>query len=298
MSWRTVVISERAKLDLKMGYLVVRKEEVTKKIILDEISVLIIENTAVSITCCLLAELVNRKVKVIFCDDKRNPSSELFACYGSHDCSEKIRKQIGWEDDIKVQVWTRIVFEKIYMQKELLILQGKEEEAALLDKYLEEICKNDITNREGHAAKVYFNALFGKEFKRTSDNAINAALNYGYSIILSVFNRECVESGYLTQLGLFHHNVFNHFNLTCDLMEPFRVLVDAEVVKQGYCVFGTNEKHQLIDVLNHQVEINDSVQYVSNAIRIYSKSVFDAIEKRDVSSVKFYRMLRGGRSEL
>lgn len=54
MSWRTVVISKRAKLDMKIGYLVVRSEEKTHRINLDEISVLIIENTAVSITGCLV----------------------------------------------------------------------------------------------------------------------------------------------------------------------------------------------------------------------------------------------------
>jgi len=65
---------------------------------------------------------------------------------------------------------------------------------------------NDATNREGHAAKVYFNALFGLNFTRTSDNFVNAALNYGYSIILLTFTREIVANGYITQLGLYHQN--------------------------------------------------------------------------------------------
>ena len=58
---------------------------------------------------------------------------------------------------------------------------------------------------------------------------INAALNYGYSIVLSVFNREITANGYLTQLGLFHDNMFNQYNLSCDLMEPFRPFVDIAV---------------------------------------------------------------------
>ena len=94
-------------------------------------------------------------------------------------------------------------------------------EAELLQGYLEEITYGDATNREGHAAKVYFNALFGKDFTRTDDLLINTALNYGYSILLSAFNREIVLNGYLTQLGLFHDNMFNRFNLASDLMEPF-----------------------------------------------------------------------------
>jgi CRISPR-associated endonuclease Cas1 subtype II len=71
--------------------------------------------------------------------------------------------------------------------------------------------------------------LFGKKFSRNDDCSINAMLNYGYSIILSVFNREVVANGYITQLGLFHDNMFNQYNLSCDLMEPFRPFVDEKV---------------------------------------------------------------------
>ena len=99
MSWRTIVISTRAKLDLKIGQLVVRSEDNTTRIDLDDISVLIIENTAVSITGCLIAALTEKKIKVIFCDEKRCPSSELVPYYGSHDTSDKVRRQIKWTED-------------------------------------------------------------------------------------------------------------------------------------------------------------------------------------------------------
>ena len=89
MSWRTVVIASSAKLDYQMGYLVVRKDTVTK-IHLSEIRLLLIESTAVSLTAALLAELTDKKIKVIFCDAKRNPSSELLPYYGAHDTSLKI----------------------------------------------------------------------------------------------------------------------------------------------------------------------------------------------------------------
>lgn len=224
MSWRTVVISNSAKLDYQMGYLVVRRDEL-KKIHLSEISILIIENTAVSLTAALLSELIKKKIKVIFCDEKRNPSSELIPYYGCHDTSAKVRKQIAWNDDIKKAVWTEIVSEKIRKQADHLFDRQKSE-AKMLYEYISEIQFADETNREGHAAKVYFNALFGKDFTRTEESSINAALNYGYGIILSCFTREIAANGYITQLGLFHDNMFNQFNLASDIMEPFRILVD------------------------------------------------------------------------
>ena len=288
MSWRIIVISKRAKLDLQLGYMVVRSEEVTK-IVLSEISTILIESTAVSLTTSLLSELSKRKIKVIFCDEKRNPSSELVSYYGSHDTSNKIRKQIAWKQNTKEAVWTEIVTEKIRKQKEILEILGKEE-SELLSSYIKEITWNDGTNREGHAAKVYFNALFGLDFTRTEDNYINAGLNYGYSIILSAFTREIVANGYITQLGLFHDNMFNQFNLASDLMEPFRVLIDQKVFRMKLMDFEHEEKMQLVNVLNQEVLIDGKKQYVNNAIKIYCKSVFDALNDDDSSLMRFYRI--------
>ena len=288
MSWRVVVITKRAKLDYQLGFLVVRGEETTK-IHLGEISTVMIESTAVSLTTSLLCELSKRKIKVIFCDEKRNPSSELVSYYGSHDTSNKIRKQIQWRQNVKEAVWTEIVTEKIRKQKELLESLGRDE-SKLLDSYIREIRWNDETNREGHAAKVYFNAMFGLDFTRTADNVENATLNYGYAIVLSAFTREIVSNGYITQLGLFHDNMFNQFNLASDLMEPFRVLVDRQVVSMQMEEFGHPEKMKLVDILNHEVWIDGKTQYVNNAVKIYCKSVFDALNENDSSLIRFYKI--------
>lgn len=287
MSWRIVVISRSAKLDYKMDYLIVRQEEITK-IHLSEIYILIIESTAVSITASLLSELTKRKIKVIFCDEKRNPSSELIPYYGSHDTSAKVRKQVAWSKEVKTDVWTEIVTEKIRKQRDYLKKLGKEE-YKLLDEYVEQIETGDSTNREGHAAKVYFNALFGVKFTRTSEDPINAALNYGYGLILSAFNREIVSNGYITQLALFHDNMFNQFNLGSDLMEPFRILVDKRVVRLEPDRFEHEEKIFMVDLLNQEVIIDGKKNYVNNAIKIYCRSVFDAINEKDVSLIRFYK---------
>lgn len=286
MSWRIVVVSRRAKLDYQMGYMVVRNEEITK-IHLGEISTVLIESTAVSLTACLLSELTKKKIKVIFCDEKRNPSSELVSYYGSHDTSNKVRCQIKWLPETKEAVWTEIVSEKIRKQKELLEYLGKEE-SELLSSYIREIQWNDETNREGHAAKVYFNALFGMSFTRTADTLENAALNYGYAIILSAFTREITANGYITQLGLFHDNMFNQFNLASDLMEPFRVLVDKKVAAMKLEEFTHQEKMEIVNLLNQEVRIDGKIQYVNNAVKIYCKSVFDALNDNDSSLIRFY----------
>lgn len=286
MSWRTVVISSNAKLDYQMGYLVVRGAD-TKRIHINEIAILIIESTAVSMTAYLLNELVKNKIKVIFCDEKRNPSSELVSYYGCHDTSQKIKKQICWNTGDKSAIWTEIVSEKIRKQAQLLDILGRTE-AKILYQYIDEIEFGDVTNREGHAAKVYFNAIFGKKFTRTEECPINAALNYGYSLLLSCFAREIVSNGYITQLGLFHDNMFNQFNLASDLMEPFRPIVDMEVYDLMPEKFEVDEKRILLNVLKKEVKVNDRKEFLLNAIKLYAKSVFDALNDRDVSLIKLY----------
>lgn len=287
MSWRTVVISRNAKLDYQIGYLVVRGQE-THKIHLNEIRTLIVESTAVSMTSYLLCELMKHKIKVIFCDEKRNRSSELVPYYGCHDTSQKIRHQMEWSKEDKGVVWTEIVTEKIRKQASLLERLNKTEASFLLGAYIDEMEFADTTNREGHAAKVYFNALFGKKFTRDEECPINAALNYGYSLLLSSFNREIVANGYITQIGLFHDNMFNPFNMASDLMEPFRPIVDSYVYKMKPEIFEKDEKHLLLKILELELKIDGKQEILNNAIKIYTKSVFDALNEKNRFLIKFY----------
>ena len=290
MSWRTVLISKQCKLDYKLGYLVVRGEDV-KRVFLDEIAILVVENPAVALTGCLIEALTEKKIKVVFCDAKRSPVSELVPYHGSHDSSMKIRTQAAWQPDVKAAVWREIIPEKIRKQADFLEELGRFREHALLSSYIGQVELADASNREGHAAKVYFNALFGMNFTRSADLPINAALNYGYSLILSAFNREVAINGYLTQLGIFHDNMFNHFNLSCDLMEPFRILVDREVYRLSPNTFGKEEKYALWNLLNQTVLIDNSHQTLLGAIKIYTRSVFEAVNDADPSKILFMRLI-------
>lgn len=287
MSWRNVIITRRCKLDYKMGYLVIRGDDV-QRIYLDEIATLMLENPAVSLTGCLMEALTEKKIKVIFCDSKRSPIAEVVPYHGSHDSALKIRQQSAWTQDMRALVWQRIIVEKITQQAGFLHGLGLEREYTLLDDYSRHVEPHDSTNREGHAAKVYFNALFGMSFTRGADTPINAALNYGYSLLLSAFNREIAFNGYLTQIGLFHDNMFNHFNLSCDLMEPFRILIDRVVFDMKPQQFASQEKHTLWQVFEQPVRCSGSRQLVSAAIKLYTRSVLDCMLSGDLNAIQFY----------
>lgn len=248
---------------------------------------IMVENCMVSITSYLINELANKKIKIIFCDEKHNPSCEMMPYYGSFNTSKKILNQTNWKKDRKDEAWRQIVKHKIHNQAMILKKLEIEDYQKILE-YEEQVEVADKTNREGHAAKVYFNLLFGQDFIRGADDNTNIALDYGYSILLSILNREIVSKGYITPLGLNHRSEFNQFNLSCDLMEVYRPLVDEIVYRNREFAFDKTYKYKLIDICNKKITIEDKEQYLSNAVPIFIKSVFDFLENDEESKILNY----------
>ncbi|MCL2861044.1 MAG: type II CRISPR-associated endonuclease Cas1 [Firmicutes bacterium] len=274
MSFRTVVIKNRAKIETRLGWLVIRGEE-EKLVHISEIGTLIIESCASVITAQSLCELAKNKTNVIFCDEKHLPYGQISMLYGNHLTSGQVKRQARWSDKMKDKAWKEIVRQKILWQMHVLQKHGKDEAAWLLLDYINNVEDGDVTNREGHAAKVYFNALFGQDFGRRDDNEFNSALNYGYAILLSSVAREIVAAGYITQLGIHHINEYNLYNLASDIMEVFRPLVDAYVLSIDDFV---NFKSKVTAVLSSKVVISDKEHFLDNAIRIYTRGVLRFME--------------------
>lgn len=249
-----------------------------------------IDSADVSITSCLISELIKNKIKIIFCDEKRNPVGETNAYNICFNSSKKIRKQVKWNDFFAKELWTYVIKQKIINQSQLLKKLKLSNHRKLLS-YAYEIEYFDETNREGHAAKVYFNTLFGKDFSRNDDNDINAALNYGYSILLSNFNKEIVSMGYITQLGIKHINEYNPYNLSCDLMEPFRILIDEIVYNNIGKKFDFDYKILLVNVLNTKVYMDGKEYYLTNAIQMYLKGVFTSLDNCDYDKMLMYEFV-------
>ena len=285
MGWRTVVVNKNCKLSYKNDYLIIRSEEL-QMIHLSEISTIIVENGMVSITSYLINELAQQKIKIIFCDEKHNPSCEMIPYYGSFNTSKKVANQAKWKKDIKQKAWQQIVKHKIHNQAMLLKNLNIKGYEKLLE-FEEQVELDDKTNREGHAAKVYFNLLFGMDFSRDKEDNTNTALDYGYSIILSMLNREIVSKGYITQLGLNHKNEFNQFNLSCDLMEIFRPLIDEIVYRNREFAFDKSYKYKLIDVYNRQIIIKNKEQYLNNAVPIFITNVFNFLEDKESKIINY-----------
>ena len=277
MSFRTIVITKQSKISYKNRFLVVKQENDEKYIHLSEIDTIIVDSISVSISSYLLKELSDNKINIIFCDEKHNPFGELKSYYLAHNSSKKIIMQSKWTKKKKDELWQLIVKNKITNQA-LLLSKIKSSNYNLVLSYASNVAIGDKTNREGHAAKIYFNSLFTKKFVRNGKDDINAALNYGYAVLLSTVNKEIISNGYLTELGIHHKNEFNPFNLTCDLMEPFRIIIDNFVYFNKDREFNVAYKMDIVNIFNGKYKYNNRQYILKDIIKIYTKNIFDYLE--------------------
>ncbi len=282
MAFRTILIENRAKLEYSLNTLICRKGDTQVKILLDEIHTIIIDSTQVSFTAALIVACIAKKIKIIFTDDSHNPTGELIGYNNNFYGYRKIKEQLAFSNEAKDYLWKKIIFEKIKNQANNLNNQIKKNQ---LLGYSDEIELGDKTNREGHAAKVYFNSLFGNDFSRDKHCDINKFLNYGYAIILSTINKEIKALGYLTELGIHHIGDSNQFNLSYDFIEPLRPLIDYYVINK--IVNNDNFKYEFANILNRVVKYNGKDFILVNAIHLYVEDLLNFLKTGDEEKIRF-----------
>ena len=274
--WRTIIINKHASLSYSENNLVVKTDSVKNSIPISQIKTVLINTGEVSLTARLVCELNACNVKVIFCDSKHLPCCETV---GYHNCGSapgKIRTQLVWSEDSKDRAWTKIVRQKIMSQYSVL-KRNDIENAEMLKEYADHIDPEDPITAEAHAARVYFSALFGNDFNRRTDCIINSALNYGYAVLLSDVSRCISAHGYLTEIGL-HHSCYNNpFNLSCDLMEPFRAYVDDFVYNNSPEEFNADYRKKLVEISIGQVLYNRRRMDMQTAIDMYVNDVLNEL---------------------
>ena len=279
MSFRTVFIENSCRCSYSSGYLVVRKESETVKIHLSEIYSIILQDEQVFISAYLMAELAKNKIPLIVSDEKKNPVGQYLPLYGAHNVSKRVAEQLEWGEPVKKRVWQRVVKDKIEQQADLLERKGHPEAGELLA-LSADVRSGDTTNREACAARQYFVTLFGGSFSRDDTTELNAALDYGYAVLLSMVNREIAARGYLTQRGICHRNEYNQFNLACDLMEPFRPIVDLLVIDNLVDEFDQDLRRVLGDLGNKSVAYRGGVYKLSSVVSLYVQDCLNALNKK------------------
>ena len=228
----------------------------------EDIGFVLLENQQISITLPLLNALAENNAAVIVCTDKMMPNAMLLNLDSNSVQGERYRDQINASEPLKKNLWKQTVEAKIRNQAALLDKLDKD--GSQLKPYWQNVKSGDTDNREGIAAKIYWDALFGDDFMRyRSGVSPNEMLNYGYTVLRAAVTRSLMGSGLFPAFGIYHRNRYNAFPLADDIMEPYRPYVD-EIVFDLYA--------------NGEQELNKDVKAELLKL-LYVDTVFDKVTR-------------------
>lgn len=286
--WRTVVINRHEELEMSDNQLIIKSEEQEWTVPLEQVRDVMVAHPSGSVSFSLLQRLTEDGVNVVLCDRRHEPAAQLIPIGGHLEGAGHLLDQAAWTQRRKDALWKQIVREKITMQAELL-RQVEHTAAKDVGSYVAQVRPGDSTNREGAAAKVYFRALFGDDFVRHAVDDVNAALNYGYTILNTAVSRAIVSHGYNTALGIHHCNRLNYVNLSCDLMEPFRPLVDAIVAANAGLPLDWPYMQQLIGVLQCTCRLDGKEYKLGDALDLFILQAMDVMqgERKKLGVISF-----------
>lgn len=279
MGWKIIEIEESESLHLFLNNLVIFKDDQKITIPINDIDVLLINNYKLKITIQLINALCNANVLTIICDNYHLPSANILPIIGNFNTLKVLENQVNWNHHFKSNLWLQIIKNKIRNQQHFTDYFLKNNELSnQFEILIQQIKSFDITNREGHASKIFWHALYGLNFKRHDDDYCNKLLNYGYTILRSYVTRSIIKKGLDPRISIFHKSFHNYFALASDLMEPFRILIDCEVyqIMQLKEINFYEHKTRLIECFNKKILINNMKHFVNNAIDIF----IDAIIKQ------------------
>jgi CRISPR-associated protein Cas1 len=227
MSWRSIVITQPAKLSFKDKSLIIDQEAGQAKVSLEDIACLLLDSPQLTLTSALLSALAEAQVALISVDERHTPNG-IFHAFHPHSRAVKVmRQQLAMTEPTKKRLWAQLITQKLRNQAAVLERFQQSSTAQQLMRMASKVRSGDPDNLEAQAAMLYFPALFYPRFTRQQSRFYNAALNYAYAVLRAAIARSLVGYGFLPAFGLHHASEQNAFNLADDLIEPFRPVVDA-----------------------------------------------------------------------
>lgn len=300
MSWRVLNISNPCKLSVKNSQLLHEPQEGGATTLpLEDISVIILENSQIILTNYLLAQLAEYNIVLFSCDSKHIPAGTYIPfCQHSRN-AEVAFLQSEWSEPFKKRIWQQIIKQKIINQSSVLeSLKGYNELSYLVDK----VQSGDSTNVESFSARIYWNTLFD-DFKRHNEDKKNSALNYGYAILRGIIARFIAATGFIPCFGLHHSNNLNAFNLADDIIEPFRPFVDKTVFKifedQEYEDenLSKEDKIKLLQILNQQCIYKGEQISLLKACEKVCFSLVNSTKAKDYNNFELPSFIEGNKYE-
>jgi CRISPR-associated protein Cas1 len=298
--WRVIDIEgSQYFLHFSDNNLIVEKEQsVVGKIPFDDIHSIVCHGIGCRYSDAFLKACMERRIPITFCDEKHVPLGMLLSVSPHTEYWERQGIQMHATVPRKKQAWQQIVSQKLKNQCSVLGWLGCTTGRETLDYLQRSVRSGDPDNKEAQGAREYFKTLFGNEFSRSDDNAINSFLNYGYTILRSAVARAVVGCGLLPSLGVFHSPKQNAFCLVDDLMEPLRQMVDIVVLRkarEGFSpYFSSGQKKEFMALTQQPVYYEAQHTELSNALTLYILSYIRFLARESESLVfpNYHEMMR------
>lgn len=276
MAERTIFIENRCKIGYSNDYLKIDREGEVITFHINEFDVIIFSSLEISCSLYLLNKLSEKGKSVIFCNSKKLPYCNLSPLTGTQNAYLRLQEQLSWSKEAKDIIWKKIVEIKIQSQLDAMKFCGTDNSSLM--PYVE---PGDPGNAEGRFANYYFNNMFGKQFLRHNNDNINAALNYGYAVLLSVTARIVASHGYNQMIGIHHSSATNNFNLSCDIMEPFRPIVDIIVKYHGDKPLDTSYKCELAHSIYENIKYKGKNYSIKYAIDLFFTDIIQSMRHNE-----------------
>lgn len=211
------------------GFLEVQKgSEKLGHVALDDLLAVIISVPGASLSSTLIDHLCRRNVPLVICGADYLPTSLTLPVVGQGRQFAAMRAQVALSEPRRKRAWQKIVQAKIRNQAEALARFGGKNKPLL--RLAMQVKSGDPTNHEGQAARIYWQNMFGEDFRRDRHlPGINVALNYSYAILRACVARGLSAAGLHPSFSVHHKNPQNPFNLADDFIEPFRPIADVRV---------------------------------------------------------------------
>jgi CRISPR-associated protein Cas1 len=274
---RVVEIAENGRhLSREDGFLVVNSgHQEIGRIALDDIVSVIATAPGTTASCAAMAELSARGIPFVICGRNFLPTSIVWPIAGHHAQQRRMECQLGASLPLKKRLWAMVVASKIRHQGAVLAARGHD--AEVFTTLARSVRSGDPENIEAQAARRYWPALLGADFRRDQDTGgANAMLNYGYTVLRAGVARAIVAAGLHPGLGIFHRHPQNPMPLADDLMEPFRPFVDQSVVRlvsEGFALINPAIKSQLTAVLNLDLPARSGMSPLSTCLNRMAASL-------------------------
>jgi len=291
-AWKTIRITKPCTLRIDNGNLVVEDNEHRFKFSLDDVDSIIFEGDRFMLSAKVLAALSKHKVATLFCDEFYMPSAILHPYHQSSLATRTLKAQLAVTKEFADRLWQQIVMAKIGLQRD--VLQTLDKQMQKLDIYLTQVRAADAYGAEAKSARYYWSQLFDNLIReQESLDVRNQALNYAYALIRSLITRDLSAAGFLPAIGLWHDNKYNAFNLSDDLMEPFRPIVDIGVyrlleVHAKEEILTPQMKKELINLLDIvYVEYEKGLSSLRSVSKLYVQLFKRSVERSDVSLLTY-----------